>query len=132
VNIAIKYTFFAAIATSINLLGQYISFLIYSGPFDLYLAMFLGTLAGLTSKYYLDKNYIFYHKPKTRADEGKKFLLYSLTGVFTTVIFWGAEIAFDMLFTAHAAKYVGATIGLSIGYVCKYFLDSHFIFKASQ
>jgi len=131
VNTAIKYAVFAAISTAINLLGQYIGFLIYDGLFSLYFAMLLGTLAGLVSKYILDKKYIFYHQPKSRADDGKKFILYAVTGIFTTIIFWGTEITFDMLFSSHAAKYIGAVIGLSIGYVCKYFLDSHFIFRTN-
>jgi len=132
VNTGIKYASFAAIATCINLLGQYISLIVYSGSNSLYSAMVLGTLAGLVSKYILDKKYIFYHQPKSRSDDGKKFLLYSLTGVFTTLIFWGTELTFDMLFTMPVAKYIGATIGLSIGYICKYFLDSHFIFRTES
>jgi len=132
VNIAIKYAVFAGVATCINLLGQYVSLLVYNDIFSLYVAMIFGTLAGLVSKYILDKKYIFYHQPKNRADDGKKFILYAVTGIFTTIIFWGTEIAFDILFSSHSAKYIGAVIGLSIGYVCKYFLDSHFIFKAEK
>lgn len=128
-NIAIKYAVFAAMATCINLLGQYVSLLVYSSLFSLYLAMCVGTLTGLLSKYILDKKYIFYHQTKSKTDDGKKFLLYSFTGIFTTLIFWGTEIAFDIMFTTPAAKYIGAIIGLSIGYVCKYLLDSQFIFR---
>jgi len=49
-------------------------------------------------------------------------------GVFTTIIFWGTEIAFDILFQDPNAKYLGAVIGLSIGYVIKYFLDKRYVF----
>ncbi len=91
--------------------------------------MFFGTLAGLILKYILDKKYIFYHKPKNKKDDGKKFALYSLMGVFTTFIFWGFEIGFDFAFHSEIAKYIGAILGLSIGYVVKYFLDKKFVFK---
>lgn len=126
--IAIKYVFFALISTLFNLLFQYLSFLGYQGFAALYLAMFLGTLAGLVVKYVLDKKFIFYHEVKDKKDDVKKFALYSLMGVFTTVIFWGTEIAFDALLQDPNAKYFGAVIGLSIGYIIKYFLDKKFVF----
>ncbi|QEH07273.1 hypothetical protein SMN_2517 [Sulfurospirillum multivorans] len=91
--------------------------------------MFLGTFAGLLSKYILDKRYIFYHKPKNKKDDGKKFVLYSLMGVCTTFIFWGFEMGFYIVFKYENAKYFGAVLGLSIGYMIKYFLDKKFVFK---
>jgi putative flippase GtrA len=91
--------------------------------------MFIGTLAGLILKYILDKKYIFFYATETKKEDGKKFLLYSLMGVFTTFIFWGVEIGFDYIFENEYAKYIGAIIGLSIGYVIKYFLDKKFVFK---
>ncbi|MDQ1264434.1 MAG: hypothetical protein QG559_1435 [Campylobacterota bacterium] len=124
-----KYAFFALISTIANLVFQYLSFLVWSGFLSLYLAMFIGTIAGLVIKYILDKKYIFYHKPKSKKEDGIKFLLYSLMGVFTTAIFWGFEIAFDYLFDDKNAKYLGAVIGLSIGYIVKYYLDKRFVFK---
>ena len=126
--LAIKYTIFAVISTLFNLLFQYFSFELYSGFASLYVAMFFGTLAGLVAKYILDKKFIFYHTPKDKKDDAKKFALYSLMGVFTTIIFWGTEIAFDTLSQDPNAKYLGAFIGLSIGYVIKYFLDKKFVF----
>ena len=126
--IAIKYTIFAAIATLFNLLFQYFSFLVYMGFGSLYVAMLFGTLAGLVAKYILDKKFIFYHIPTDKKDNTKKFALYSLMGVFTTIIFWGVEIAFDTLSQDPNAKYLGAVIGLSIGYVIKYFLDKKYVF----
>jgi len=126
--IAIKYSIFAAISTLFNLLFQYFSFLIYTGFASLYIAMFAGTLAGLVVKYILDKKFIFYHVVEDKKDDAKKFALYSLMGVFTTIIFWGTEIAFDTLFQDPNAKYLGAVIGLSIGYIIKYFLDKKYVF----
>jgi len=126
--LAVKYTTFAIIATLLNLFFQYLGFWIYSGIGALYLAMFMGTLAGLVGKYILDKRFIFYHKPKGKKDDAKKFALYSLMGIFTTVIFWGTEMAFYYLMPDPMAKYIGAVIGLTVGYVIKYFLDKKFVF----
>ncbi len=126
--IAIKYTMFAVISTLFNLLFQYMSFGVYSGFGSLYVAMFWGTLAGLVIKYILDKKFIFYHTPIDKKDDAKKFLLYSLMGVFTTLIFWGFEIGFDAFLGSPNAKYLGAVIGLSIGYMIKYMLDKKFVF----
>jgi len=125
---AVKYIIFAVISTLFNLLFQYFSFGLYEGFASLYVAMFIGTLAGLIVKYVLDKKFIFYHEVKNKKDDAKKFALYSLMGVFTTIIFWGTEIAFDHLSQDPNAKYLGAVIGLSIGYVIKYILDKKFVF----
>lgn len=111
--IALKYTLFAVISTLFNLLFQYLSFLVYVGFASLYIAMFIGTLAGLVSKYILDKKYIFYHTPKNKTDDAKKFMLYSLVGVFTTAIFWGTEIGFDAFFGSGRAQYIDAVNGFS-------------------
>ena len=125
--LAVKYTIFAVVSTLVNLLFQFLSFLVYSDVASLYVAMFFGTLAGLVAKYILDKKFIFYHTPVDKKDDAKKFVLYSFMGVFTTIIFWGTEIAFDALSDDPNAKYVGAVIGLSIGYVIKYFLDKKYV-----
>lgn len=127
--IALRYILFAVLSTALNILFQYLSFMLYGGFLSLYVAMFIGTVAGLVLKYILDKKYIFFHTPKSKRDDGRKFFLYSLMGLFTTFIFWGFEIGFDALFVNENAKYVGAVIGLSIGYVVKYFLDKKFVFK---
>ncbi|MBL4761943.1 MAG: GtrA family protein [Gammaproteobacteria bacterium] len=125
----IKYIVFAITATLLNLLTQAACFAVYSGPLDLYVGMSAGTLAGLISKYVLDKHFIFYHTAKNKTHEAKSFLFYSFTGVATTAIFWGTEIAFDLLFSHAAAKYIGAVLGLSIGYTIKYFLDRKYVFN---
>ena len=123
--IALKYTIFAIISTIVNLFFQWFSFLLYSGFASLYVAMVFGTLAGLVAKYILDKKWIFYHTPKDKKDDAKKFILYSLMGVLTTLIFWGFEIVFDYFWDL---KYIGAVMGLAIGYFAKYHLDKQFVF----
>ena len=129
--LVLKYSLFALIATIINLFTQFISLAIYSQDFSLYIAMFFGTLTGLIAKYILDKKYIFYYQVKDKKEDSQKFILYSIMGVFTTLIFWGFEIGFDYIFDSEIAKYIGAIIGLSIGYITKYFLDKKFVFKGN-
>ena len=126
--LVLKYSLFALIATIINLFTQFISLAIYSQDFSLYIAIFFGTLTGLIVKYILDKKYIFYYVVKDKKEDSQKFILYSIMGVFTTLIFWGFEIGFDYIFDSEIAKYIGAIIGLSIGYITKYFLDKKFVF----
>jgi putative flippase GtrA len=96
---------------------------------SLYMAMFVGTMVGLVCKYVLDKKFIFYHTPNTKMHDLKKFIAYAFTGIFTTIIFWGTEIEFNVYFKDENAKYVGAIIGLSFGYITKYFLDKKYVFN---
>lgn len=126
--IAIKYICFAGIATSLNLWLQYISLLFYQEEFSLYIAMGLGTAGGLLIKYLLDKHYIFKLFLKGKKENGKNFILYSFTGIFTTGIFWSMELLFDLCIDTEWAKYTGAIVGLSIGYMTKYFLDKKYVF----
>ena len=57
------------------------------------------------------------------------FFLYSITGVFTTLIFWAIELLFHIIFTNSEMRYVGGSIGLAIGYYIKYNLDRIFVFS---
>jgi putative flippase GtrA len=90
--------------------------------------MISGTLVGLVVKYLLDKKYIFLFKTKSLLQDGQKFILYASMGVFTTCMFWGVEMAFDYTFKTIPMRYIGAVIGLSIGYWMKYQLDKRFVF----
>ena len=132
VYLATKYALFAVVATVTNIATQYCSLVIYSSTFGLYLAMALGTLTGLFVKYVLDKKYIFYHTAKNMQDNFFKFIVYSFMGVFTTVVFWGTELLFHHLFSFEEAKFVGAVVGLTIGYVTKYHLDKKYVFINPQ
>jgi putative flippase GtrA len=126
--LTIKFAFFALISSFVNMLFQYASFAVYEGFLSLYLAMLLGTSAGLTSKYILDKKWIFNYTPVNNKDDAKKFFLYSSMGILTTIIFWVTEMAFYYLSPHPDAKYFGAIIGLAIGYIIKYYLDKQFVF----
>ncbi len=126
-TIAYRYTVFAAAATAVNLATQYISFLVYDDTYSLGVAILAGTATGLVTKYILDRKYIFYYVPNRVSDDLGTFVKYTGTGVFTTIIFWGTEIAFDYFFGGYAL-YIGAVVGLSIGYVIKYKLDKKLVF----
>jgi putative flippase GtrA len=127
-TLVVKYTFFAIIATAANILCQDAVNRLYHGQYDLYPSMFLGTLVGLVVKYLLDKKYIFFFKSKNLFQDGQKFFLYASMGVITTFIFWWVEVVFDYTFKTIPMRYIGAVIGLSIGYWMKYQLDKRFVF----
>jgi putative flippase GtrA len=128
-NIAFRYALFALMATGANILTQD---LILQNPVvtaSLGIAVCAGTAAGLVVKYILDKRYIFRYRTNNAAHDGRTFLLYSLMGVVTTVIFWTFEFSFQRLFQTRELTYLGGVIGLAIGYVAKYFLDKHYVFR---
>ena len=129
-QLAVRYVVFAVLATIANLAAQWALFLVYQGPRALILAMAGGTAAGLIVKYLLDKRWVFFDKEDDRYAEGLQFTLYSATGVLTTAIFWSIELSFDTLINHAWSKYVGAVVGLSIGYIVKYRLDRQFVFRS--
>jgi putative flippase GtrA len=127
-NRALKYGVFATIATLINLSTQELVTRVFSGAFDIYIALLLGTVTGLVSKYILDRRYIFAYTTDSQLHNLNKFVAYTLTGSFTTAVFWGLELGFEHWFGGNSARYTGAVIGLTIGYVVKYQLDKNLVF----
>lgn len=131
-TIPIRYAFFAAVATLTNLIAQETSSLLYSGVASIYLAMAAGTLTGLVCKYLLDKKYIFAFETASTEANMKTFLAYTVTGIATTALFWGFELGFESLFGGKFARYMGAVIGLAIGYGVKYRLDKRYVFLQQE
>ena len=129
IRLAMLYTAFAIVATFCNILAQDICSYIYSGPFYILISIIVGTGVGLVIKYILDKKYIFKYKTQNAQHDGKVFMLYTLMGIFTTIIFWGFEFGFHAIFATKEMRYVGGVIGLMIGYICKYYLDKRFVFR---
>lgn len=127
-GIAVRYTIFAAIASGINLAVQVIAARLYTGPLALPFAMAAGTGAALVVKYILDKHWIFNDATTGAAVHFRKFSLYTFMGLGTTALFWATEWLFDWLSPGGGLRYVGAVIGLIIGYVTKYRLDKRFVF----
>ena len=128
--IGIKYATFAVFSIGVNLLFQYLTFLVYGESIFLYIAMFNGTIAGLVCKYILDKKYIVFWKTTTIGDDVRKFTIYSAIGGLLTSVFCVFEVAFDVLFDSEYAKYIGAAIGLTIGYTSKFYRDRKFVFQS--
>jgi hypothetical protein len=128
-KLATLYTIFAIIATICNILAQDICTHIYSGHFYIFISIIFGTAIGLVIKYILDKKYIFKYKTQNAQHDGKVFMLYTVMGIFTTIIFWGFEFGFYAIFETKEMRYVGGVIGLMIGYICKYYLDKRFVFR---
>jgi hypothetical protein len=91
--------------------------------------MLFGTLMGLILKFTLDKKYIFNFVSMQKNHISKKFILYSTMSLFSTLIFWGLELTFDAVFESELFRYIGAFLGLSIGYAIKYLLDKKLIFN---
>ena len=126
--LGLKYTFFAGVAICINIASQELTSRIYSGVLNLELSILAGTIFGFFAKYYLDRKYIFYYRFLGIKDDFKILFLYMIMSVFATLIFWTFELVFDWIFDARYMRYVGAVIGLSIGYTFKYILDKRFVF----
>lgn len=120
------------VATVFNIGAQEVAIRFYQGGYAVTISILVGTGVGLIVKYVLDKRFIFRFKAQDAAHDAKTFLLYTLMGVITTVIFWGFEYAFDAIFQTKELRYVGGIIGLAIGYWVKYRLDKRFVFKGSE
>jgi putative flippase GtrA len=128
-RIAILYALFAAIATGVNVTTQWLAVRTWPWPATaLAGSIAIGTLTGLTVKYLMDKRWIFRFVTHDVRHNSHTFLLYTLMGGVTTLIFWGSELTFHYLFGSEAMRYFGAMIGLAIGYFSKYQLDKRFVF----
>lgn len=131
-GLVFRYAAFAVIATIVNLGVQRLVLSQDSGGTTFALAVGAGTLAGLITKYMLDKRWIFHDLDTGVRAHGRKFSLYTTMGVITTAIFWGTETAFWLIWQTEAMRELGAVIGLGIGYVVKYQLDRRFVFTDSR
>lgn len=131
-RLAITYAILALIATAANIGAQDLVIRSYSGSFDVLLSVFVGTGVGLVIKYILDKRYIFRFRARDAAHDGRTFALYTAMGLATTAIFWGFEFSFHHLFETDEMRYLGGIIGLAVGYLSKYHLDKHFVFRTEE
>ena len=127
-SLTVRYVLFAVISTAANLATQETVFRL-DPPGALALAILSGTVAGFAVKYVLDKRWIFNDGYSGARDEARKISLYGLFSVFTTLIFWGFEVAFWAIWETKTAKYAGAILGLAIGYAIKFILDRTYTFR---
>jgi putative flippase GtrA len=128
-KLTLTYALLAIIATLGNIGAQELCGRLYDGVAHVMVSVLVGTAAGLVLKYILDKRYIFRFKAQSAAHDGKTFVLYTVMGLATTVIFWGFEFGFDLLFESKSMRYLGGVIGLAIGYLTKYQLDKRYVFR---
>ena len=131
-KIAILYTLFAVVSTAINIGSQMLSIWVYEGPFSVEISILFGTVMGLPLRYFLEKRYIFNFTSKNLVHDGKLFIFYSAMGVITTLIFWGTEYAFHLIYDTDFMRYLGGVFGLSIGFYVKYQLDKKYVFVNSS
>lgn len=128
-RLALVYAVLALVATVVNIGTQDLAMWLYSGPFAIMLAMLAGTAAGLLVKYALDKRYIFRFRARDLGHDSRTFARYTLMGLATTAIFWGFELGFEHLFGSRGMRYLGAALGLALGYAAKYYLDKRYVFR---
>lgn len=127
--IAFLYALLAVAATAMNIFAQDALLRLYGGPGHLPLSVAFGTAVGLVGKYILDKRYIFRFQTRSMAHDGHIFVRYAVMGLLTTAIFWGFEFAFHVWFGgSRGMRYLGAAIGLGLGYAAKYYLDRRYVF----
>ena len=126
--LVMRYACFAVIATIANLAVQRLVLTGGNSTVMFMSAVAAGTIVGLVIKYVLDKRWIFMDTATGAAAHGKKFGLYTVMGIVTTVIFWGTETAFWFVWQTDLMRETGAVIGLAVGYVVKYNLDRRFVF----
>lgn len=101
----------------------------YQGHYALGISIFAGTVAGLVIKYLLDKQFIFCFHTQNALHNAQTFLIYTSMGLVTTAIFWGFEFGFHLWFGSKEMRYLGAVVGLGLGYWAKYHLDKHYVFR---
>ncbi len=127
-TLVVRYAAFAVVATVANLVAQRLVLMVDSSAVGFAAAVAVGTLVGLAIKYVLDKRWIFYDFSTGLDAHGKKFALYTAMGVVTTLIFWGTETGFWLVWRTDLMRELGACLGLAVGYVVKYQLDRRFVF----
>jgi putative flippase GtrA len=130
-QLVLRYSAFAVLATLANLLTQRLVLGAVPGGQGFALAVLAGTATGLLLKYVLDKRWIFFDSSSGLAVHGRKFTLYTLMGVITTLLFWGTETLFWLTWGTDLMRETGAVIGLAFGYVIKYNLDKRFVFRVA-
>ena len=127
-RLVVSYALFAALSIAANIGAQKLSFWLYRGFGGVTLSVIAGTAVGLVVKYLLDKAWIFRYPHRDVAHGIRTFVLYTVMGLGTTVIFWAFEFGADALFHTEPARLTGGLIGLVLGYLAKYQLDRRFVF----
>lgn len=123
-----RYVVFAVIAGLSNLATQEaVARMLPAAPIMVSIAA--GTPVGFLVKYLLDKHWVFLDPYDSHITELRKLVLYGIFGVGTTLLFWAVELSFWHIWGTTEAKYIGAAIGLVLGYWTKYVLDNKWVFS---
>jgi putative flippase GtrA len=130
-KINVLYTLFVVLYTAINIGSQMLSIWIYKGPLSVEISILVGTVMGLPLSYFLEKRCIFRITNKNLVHDENLFVFYKAMSVITTIIFWGTEYAFHLIYDTDFMRYLGGIIGLSIGFYVKYQLDKKYVFLNS-
>ena len=97
--------------------------------FGLLFQMFIATIIAFIFKYLVDKIFIFKDKTKYFSKTHLKMIfMYGSFAILTTLIFWFFELSFKYFFNFKNAHYIGAVLGLAIGYTIKFLLDKKYVF----
>ena len=130
-TLVLRYGAFAVLATLANLAMQRLVLSWGDSAAVFATAVAAGTIVGLVIKYVLDKRWIFYDAEVGLKAHGRKFTLYTVMGLVTTLIFWGSETAFWLIWKTDLMRELGAVLGLTVGYVVKFQLDRRYVFPDS-
>lgn len=128
-SLVFRYVAFALVASIVNIVAQEACAQAYSGWISLEISIFAGTVVGIVIKYILDKFFIFFDRTITPSAEVAKLTLYVISSILTTGLFWFIEIGSWIVWRTNTAKWLGAAVGLAIGYFIKYHLDKRFAFR---
>ncbi|APX14041.1 GtrA family protein [Tateyamaria omphalii] len=124
----VRYAVTAVLSVLANLLAQEAT--VQGLPTaHLMVSIIVGTLVGFFMKYVIDKTWTFREAYTSPKGEAQRITLSGLFSVATTLIFWSFELGFYTIWQTDFAKYLGAVIGLSIGYVLKFWLDRRHVFR---
>ncbi|NJO53489.1 MAG: GtrA family protein [Bacteroidales bacterium] len=129
--ILVRYVLFAAVAGLSNLATQEaVAQALPSAPIMVSIAA--GTPVGFLVKYLLDKRWVFLDPYDNHIAELRKIILYGIFGAGTTMLFCAIELSFWHIWGTDEAKYIGAAIGLVIGYWMKFLLDKKLVFSRND
>ena len=141
----IMYMLFAVLAILVNvtvqvftaviirlLLGPTADFPIFTFEIWYIVSLGLGTVAGFIFKFIADKFVVFGEDVAEAASTrtARQLGIYFTFAIFTTIIFWGTETLFKILWPP--LYLLGGIIGLAIGYTVKFLLDRQFVFDKEQ
>jgi putative flippase GtrA len=129
--IFVRYVLFAILAGLANLASQEAVVRLFP-LWPVAASILVGTGVGFFAKYALDKKWVFLDGYDSHAAELRKILVYGLSGVATTALFWATELGFWHMLGTSQGKYLGAVIGLALGNWIKYLLDRHYVFPRSS